>query len=202
MNDSIQQPKPEAIETEPALSDHEYDGIQEYDNPLPGWWKAIFWATVVFALGYVVFNDVSQWGRSVAEEYAAEEGAARAIQAKRALAEDVSEASLIKLMVDAATVAEAKLLYQQSCQVCHNQEGTGLIGPNLTDDYWIHGKGTLMDIHTVVKTGVIASGMPSWDRQLTPIELRKVVAYVGTLRGKHLQGKAPQGDKIADLARP
>jgi cytochrome c oxidase cbb3-type subunit 3 len=183
---------------EPALLDHEYDGIKEYDNPMPRWWTSTFWATVVFSLGYLLVYHVSGRVRSVQGEYAEQVRVASEIEAKRALADTVSESSLSKLMADATTIGEAKLIFETSCQACHGEEGRGLIGPNLTDDYWVHGKGMLMDIHGVVRSGVITKGMPAWDRQLTPIQLRKVVAYVGTLRGKHLAGKPPEGTKISN----
>ena len=81
----------------------------------------------------------------------------------------------------------------------HAEQGQGNIGPNLTDDHWLHGKGTLMDIYGTVHDGVPQKGMPAWSRQLTPAELTKVVAFVGTLRGKDLPGKAPEGAEV-DMA--
>ena len=71
-----------------------------------------------------------------------------------------------------------------------------MIGPNLTDNAWIHGAGKLTDIYGVVDGGVAAKGMPAWGRQLTPIELRKVVAFVGTLRGTNVPGKAAEGTPV------
>jgi cytochrome c oxidase cbb3-type subunit 3 len=90
-------------------------------------------------------------------------------------------------------MTDARALFTQRCSPCHGAEGQGLIGPNLTDEYWLHG-GKLMNIHRTVSEGVPAKGMPSWQMQLSPIELRKVVAFVGSeLRDKHLPGKPPEG---------
>jgi cytochrome c oxidase cbb3-type subunit 3 len=122
--------------------------------------------------------------------------AAREQEAKQSLAQPVSEDSLGKLMADPALMTDAKALFGMRCSPCHGDHAQGIIGPNLTDNYWIHGKGTLTDIYGVVDGGVAAKGMPAWGRMLTPIELRKVVAFVGTQRGKNLPGKAPEGDPL------
>ncbi|MGC4094852.1 MAG: cbb3-type cytochrome c oxidase N-terminal domain-containing protein [Polyangiaceae bacterium] len=181
---------------EPNVLGHEYDGIQEYDNPLPRWWVWTFWASTVFAVGYFFHYHVSHNGTSVAAEYDAEMQVAHALEAKRSLAERVSEGSLSKLAADAQSMSEAKALFGQRCSPCHAAEGQGLIGPNLTDSFWIHGKGAPMDVYDVVDQGVTAKGMPAWGKQLSAVELRKVVAFVTTLRGKNVAGKAAEGNRV------
>jgi cytochrome c oxidase cbb3-type subunit 3 len=121
---------------------------------------------------------------------------AREAQAKQSLAEPVSEESLGKLLANPALMTDAKALFGLRCTPCHGANAQGIIGPNLTDNSWIHGKGTLTDIYGVVEGGVASKGMPAWGRTLTPIELRKVVAYVGTLRGTNVPGKPPEGTPI------
>jgi cytochrome c oxidase cbb3-type subunit III len=177
--------------------DHEYDGIQEFDNPLPRWWVNIFWGSFVFALVYVGYYHLSGRGESVVEEYAGEISEAREVEAKRAMGDKLSEESLAQLASNAGLMQDARGIFEARCVQCHKARGEGGIGPNLTDGYWIHGKGTLMDIYAVVNDGVQAKGMPPWGRQLTPIELGKVVAYVGTLRNTNAPGKAPEGHKVA-----
>jgi cytochrome c oxidase cbb3-type subunit III len=178
------------------LLDHEYDGIREFDNPLPRWWVAIFWGTFLFAIGYFVHYHLTGNGKSIAMLYEEDMRAAREERAKAAAGEKPSEASLSKLMADRELMQDAMVLFHQRCQQCHGPEGAGQIGPNLTDDHWIHGKGTLMDIYDVVSQGVPAKGMPTWEMQLTPVQLREVVALVGTFRGKNLPGKAPEGERV------
>jgi cytochrome c oxidase cbb3-type subunit 3 len=185
-------PKPSA-----ALLDHAYDGIREYDNPLPKWWVMIFWASIVFSIGYAVHYHASPRGTSVAAAYEDEMRVAREERAKQSLAEAPSEAVLTKLMADSALMQDASVTFGQRCGPCHGPNGQGLIGPNLTDPQWIHGKGRLMDIYEVVSKGVPNKGMPAWDLQLKPIEVRKIVGFVGTLRGKNLPGKAPEGHEPA-----
>lgn len=178
------------------LMDHEYDGIREYDNPMPGWWKALFWATAIYSVGYVFWFHIAGHGAGVAEEFSADVARANAVAAARAIKDPVSESSLEKLMADAGMMQSAAALFDQKCKQCHAAEGQGNIGPNLTDRHWIHGRGTLMDIHLTVSDGVLDKGMPAWSKQLAPDELRQLVAYVGTLRGRNVPGKAPEGAEI------
>ena len=110
--------------------------------------------------------------------------------------ESVSEPALEKLMADAGMMQVAATLFDQKCKQCHAEQGQGNIGPNLTDDHWIHGRGTLMDIHSTVSQGVLLKGMPAWSKQLNPAELKQLVAYVGTLRGRNVPGKAPEGTQV------
>jgi cytochrome c oxidase cbb3-type subunit 3 len=181
---------------EPDLLDHEYDGIREYDNPMPGWWVAIFWASCAFAAAYVFHYHVSGRGISAAAEYAEDMAVANRAEAKRALGEKVSEDGLGKLLNDTALMTDAKVMFGQRCAPCHGNSGQGVIGPNLTDDHWIHG-GTLMDIHHTVAEGVPAKGMPPWKMQLNPMQVRELAAFVGSLRGKNLPGKPPEGIPLA-----
>jgi cytochrome c oxidase cbb3-type subunit III len=180
---------------EDALLDHAYDGIQEFDNPMPRWWVWSFWATFVFSLGYLFHYWVGN-GVSVADDYAGEMDVVNAARAKEAMAQQVSEATLLQVMSDSTSISAGSQVFSGKCVACHLDKGQGSIGPNLTDKHWIHGKGELMDIFNTVSEGVAAKGMPAWSRQLTPAELRQVVAYVGTLRGTNVPGKAPEGTEI------
>lgn len=177
--------------------EHEYDGIREYDNPLPRWWVWIFWGTFFFAIGYAFHFHWSGHGQGRLEVLADETRVATELAMKLAAKEKVTEESLAKLLANDASTTAGKAIFAARCQSCHAERGKGLIGPNLTDGYWLHGKGKLMDIYDTVSGGVLAKGMPAWSKQLTPIELRSVVSYVGTLRGLNLPGKEPQGEPIA-----
>jgi cytochrome c oxidase cbb3-type subunit 3 len=182
------------------LLDHEYDGIREYDNPLPGWWKKIFWGTFLFAIGYGFHYHLSGNGVSVQDAYDAEMAEVRADQARHALAENVNEDGLKTLMLDSRLMADAKGIFALRCTPCHGEHAQGVIGPNLTDGYWLHGQGTLLDIHHTVSEGVPAKGMPSWKMQLSPVQVRMVAAYVGSLRNTNAAGKAPEGVPAAPPA--
>lgn len=190
---SAQQEPAGASPHEAPVLDHEYDGIREYDNPLPRWWVWMWAGSFFFSVGYFFHYHVSHNGTSVADGYLQDMAEARELEAKQSLSEPVSEESLGKLMTDPALMSDAKALFGLRCTPCHGQQAQGLIGPNLTDNAWIHGAGKLQDIYAVVDSGVASKGMPAWGRQLSPIELRKLVAYVGTLRGSNVPGKAPEG---------
>lgn len=182
------------------LLDHEYDGIREYDNPLPRWWVWIFWGSFYFAVLYVLWFHVFPHGMSIEDAYAKDMAEFRERIAMQEMGSEITEDSLAKLAANDTVMADAAKIFQAKCVQCHDTKGQGKIGPNLTDSYWIHGKGTLMDIHTVVSNGVAAKGMPAWNRQLRPIELSKVVAYVGTLRNTNVPGKAPEGTPVTGAA--
>lgn len=175
------------------LLDHEYDGIKEYDNPLPRWWVWMFAGSFWFSVAYFFHYHVSGNGTSVAAAYEADVAEARELAAKSTLAQPVSEESLGKLMADPALMKDAQGAFSLRCGPCHGDKAQGLIGPNLTDNAWIHGRGSLSDIFNVIDQGVLAKGMPAWGKQLSPIEVRKLAAFVGTQRGKAVAGKAPEG---------
>jgi len=173
------------------LMDHAYDGIQEYDNPMPGWWTALFWITIVFSAGYWGYYHVAQPGHPVADEYAAEMAELQALQKKHALP-DLGDADLQKMVADPTITQAGAAKYKEVCASCHGDQGEGKIGPNLTDSAWLHG-GQLAAIYKTIGYGVPAKGMPAWGRTLKAADIANLAAFVGTLRGKNLPGKAPQG---------
>jgi cytochrome c oxidase cbb3-type subunit 3 len=177
------------------LLDHAYDGIQEYDNPLPRWWLALFWATIIFTPLYILYFHFGG-GMLAKERYDQEMIAFYDKQAEQLLAlGEISEGTLVDLMADASMMNGGKKIFQAKCATCHGMFGEGGIGPNLADDYWIHG-GQLMDVYATVRDGVTAKGMLAWERQLRPAELMAVSSYVGTLLGTDPPNpKAPQGDQ-------
>lgn len=194
-----EQPSNKPSETTDELLEHEYDGIREYDNPLPKWWVWMFWGSFWFSCFYFFHYHMGAKGVSVAEAYVNELKEAREAEARLAMGDEVSESGLAQMMANTEMMADTQALYKARCEQCHADKGQGQIGANLTDEHWIHGEGKLMDIYKVVAEGVPAKGMPAWERQLTPIEMRKIVAFIGTLRGKNLPGKAPEGNKV-DMA--
>lgn len=180
---------------------HNYDGIQEYDNPMPAWWKAIFLGTAIFAVGYTWYFH-GGGGKSVHEDYA-DEMAVQAEKEAAVAASAIKESELLALMGDSAAIGTGKAKYTQSCVVCHGEAGEGKIGPNLTDKYWIHGDGSLLAIYKVVAGGVPDKGMPTWSKSLKPDDLAKVVAFIGSIRNTNVaNGKAPQGNPIENAMAP
>ncbi len=182
------------IENQPErLMDHAYDGIQEYDNPLPRWWVWIFWATVVFAVIYYFDFTGAIRGPGRIKEY--EQSMADAAR-RWPTGARMGAAELVALSKDSRALALGKATFTANCSPCHRPDGGGLIGPNLTDDYWIHG-GTLPDIYKTINEGVLAKGMPNWGKMLKPDQVKAVAVYVASLRGSNPPNpKAPQGDKV------
>lgn len=178
------------------LLDHRYDGIQEFDNPLPGWWVAIYWLTILFVPVYIGFYHFGK-GTLPAEDYARDIAAAAQIRADSgAGTAAVDEAMLSSRLTDAALIAAGEKIYIASCAVCHSADGGGLIGPNLTDDYHIHG-GALTDIYRTIHDGVPEKGMVPWAKQLKPEQLVAITTFVAGLNGTTPAApKAPEGELL------
>lgn len=183
-----------AVEKETdILLDHNYDGIKELDNNLPPWWKYGFYFTIVWAFVYIGYYHVFG-GPSSEDEYnaAMEKGRAEVEAYLKTAAMNVDENTVT--MADAAGIKDGKSIYESNCATCHGKLGEGNAGPNLTDDYWLHG-GSIHDVFKTVKYGVVAKGMKSWQGELSPVDIRNVVSYVKTLRGTNPpNAKAPEGE--------
>ncbi|MBL8862932.1 MAG: c-type cytochrome [Planctomycetes bacterium] len=176
---------------------HEYDGIQEYDNRLPNWWLFTLYGSIVFSVGYWLFYHTFGIGHTQDEGLAREERIAAEAQLQREMGKEVTEESLL-LMTKVPTQLEAGAkLYQQKCAQCHGAQGGGEIGPNLTDDHWLHGNAPLQ-IYSTVMNGVVDKGMQAWKDQLGPVRVRQVVAHLMSIQGTNVAGKAPQGRPSAE----
>ena len=178
------------------LLDHSYDGIQEYDNPLPKWWVYIFYATILFSVLYWFNVPGIGIGKGRIAHYEHELEMARAQAAALAANSPVmhdTDETLLAATKDPAVMALGKEIFVGTCSACHRADGGGNIGPNLTDDYWIHGGRPTEILHTVT-TGVLEKGMPAWGQTMPPQKVRAAAVYVLTLRGTHpANPKAPQG---------
>lgn len=180
---------------EPKLLDHSYDGIQEYDNPLPGWWSAGFWATIIFAFAYVGLSPLL--GSTPDQKYRAALADYTSKRARREIADaaNVSEAILERGMHDPKVVDKGASIFAARCVACHTEDGHGLIGPNLTDLYQLHGS-TRMDIFTTIRGGVAGTPMLAWGEQMPPTDVVAVATFAASLRGKNVPGKPPQGQPV------
>lgn len=175
---------------------HEYDGILEYDNRLPNWWLYTLFGSIVFAALYFAYYHQLGIGKTPLGEYTAEVAAQKEREAaKSAEMQPVSQELLLELSRDNAVVETGKQTFGQMCAACHGPTGGGVIGPNLTDEYWIHGSAP-EKIYGVVRDGVLAKGMPAWGASLGEEKVRATVAYIVTLRNtKVAGGKAPEGEQ-------
>lgn len=180
-----------------ADTGHDYDGIRELDNHLPNWWLFTLFASIVFGFGYWIYYESLDATPKQADEYRAElaqtEAMKAAFIASRGAATDET---LVAYAKDAAKVEEGRATYMTSCAACHMAGGEGLIGPNLTDSYWIHG-GKPTEILKVVAQGVPSKGMPAWEENLGVAKTEAVVAYLLTIQNTNKPGKAPEGEQYA-----
>lgn len=190
-----------AEQSDDKLLDHSYDGIQEFDNPMPRWWVWVFWATIVFVPLYYFLPAPFGEGPGIVAQYEADVAKHQASQPAQA-APTVTDDELSQLASNAAAIADGKSVYETNCAACHRADGGGLIGPNLTDAMWIHG-GTPTQVHHTIAVGVLEKGMPPWERILKPEQLNNVTAYVLSLQGTNPPNpKAPEGPAAAPASTP
>lgn len=183
-----------------VMLDHNYDGIQELDNQLPPWWKYGFYLTIVFAFVYLFNFHVSGSGKLQIAEYNEEMQNAELAKKQRMEndANYITSASVVKL-TEASSLAAGKEIYMKSCLACHGEFGQGNVGPNLTDEFWIHGGG-IKNVFNTVTEGVPAKGMISWKSQLSPKAIQEVSSYILTLQGTNpASPKEPQGEKWVEV---
>lgn len=173
---------------------HDYDGIRELDNNLPPWWLYGFYCTVLFACVYLWQHHVSHTAPLSGEEYAiAMNKAAAEREAYLAKAANNVDENTVKTLTDAASLTAGKTIFETTCFACHGKQGEGGVGPNLTDDYWLHG-GSIQDIFKTIKYGWPEKGMKSWKDDYSPQQIAQISSYVKSLHGTHpANGKAPQG---------
>jgi cytochrome c oxidase cbb3-type subunit III len=171
---------------------HEYDDIEEADNALPTWWVVVFIVSTVFAAAYWLAVEQFHLVATPHEAHAA-------IQAERsARTGEVSEAELLTASQSATAIVAGKQAFTTNCVACHGAKAEGTIGPNLTDPNWLHG-GAPGQIFSTIRDGVPAKGMPSWGAILGQDAVKTLAAYVLTLRGTNVPGKAPQGDVYSGI---
>jgi cytochrome c oxidase cbb3-type subunit 3 len=190
--------RPLAEEKE-ILIEHDYDGIQELDNPIPSWFTYLFYVTIIFAAGYLLNYHVFHTGQLQYDEYKTEMSQAD-IAKKEYLSKAANQVdeNTVKLVHDPAVLAAGQAIFKQNCVACHGDHAQGVVGPNLTDDYWLHGN-KIDDLFKTVKYGVLSKGMPTWEKVLSPKQISDVVNYVKSLHGSNPPNpKAPQGEKAID----
>lgn len=169
------------------IEGHTYDGITEYDNDLPPWWIGLFYITIVFAVVYIGYYHVYKDGNTMEEEYQAEVALAEVMYADVDIEYEAPT-------TDEEALATAKQIFIEKCAACHKADGGGAVGPNLTDNAWIHGGG-INDVYKTIKHGVIEKGMIPWKNDYNNQQLYEIASYVLSLQGTNPPGaKAPQGE--------
>lgn len=174
---------------------HDYDGIRELDNHLPPWWTGLFYATIVFSIVYVLFFHVFNTLPLPQQEYESEVAIAKqeALKFQAANPAPLIDETNVEMTNDAIELADGKQVFLNNCASCHRRDGGGDIGPNLTDEYWLHG-GDIKSIFKTVRHGVTGTNMIAWEGFISPEKIKNVSSYVLTLQGsKPENAKKPEG---------
>lgn len=182
------------------LLDHEYDGIQELDNPMPPWWLYGFYFTIVLAVGYLLYYDVTGWGPSQIEEYEQEIAAAAERYGSGDTEEVVVDYSELVAFTDLQNLEAGRALYMSPanlCVTCHGANAQGLVGPDLTNEFWKHGC-DLESIMISIRSGFPSMGMPAYGSgvALSDEQLQQLSSYIISIRGSN-----PDGAKAPNMAR-
>jgi cytochrome c oxidase cbb3-type subunit 3 len=187
--------KPLAQEKD-IMMEHTFDGIAELDNPTPGWFMWLFYSTIAFAICYMAYFHVFHFGKMQEEEYAIEmKTAAAEKEAYLAKSADKVDENSVKQTSDNAVLNSGKAIFQSNCVACHGDHAQGVVGPNLTDEFWLHG-GKINNLFKTIKYGVPEKGMISWEKTLSPKQISDVANYILSLKGSMpASPKAPQGTK-------
>lgn len=190
-------------QTYDELLDHSYDGVQEYDNPTPGWWNWIFGLSAVFAVGYFIFFHLGLLGWTVQDAHRAEISADAVRQYGKIGDLTPDEPTILKYMQDPKWLAVGEGIFRANCVQCHGQNGEGQIGPNMTDDHYKNIK-KISDIGDVIANGAANGAMPAWRNRLGhKNDIVMAACYVASLRGKNLPGpRQPEGDIVPPWPKP
>ncbi|MCO5234336.1 MAG: c-type cytochrome [Chitinophagales bacterium] len=174
--------------------EHSYDGIKELDNATPPWFTIAFLGSIVIAFVYLWVYHVSKSAPMQIEEYNIEMAAAEAAHAEYLKIQPSIDENSVKLLTDAASIESGKKIFDANCVACHRNDGGGTIGPNLTDEFWLHG-GSVKDVFSTIKYGVLDKGMVPWKDDLSPNQIAQVVAYIHSLKGTNpANAKAAEGE--------
>lgn len=187
---------------EARLLDHDCDGIREYDNPMPFWWSALFWGSIVFSVPYFAFYHAGGIGTSLSEDYDTEVGEFYELQAAKLGNLKPDEATILALSTDKQKLLAGQNMFRTNCATCHAPDGGGKTGPNLTDDFYINVRKPA-DIFAVLRDGVEAKGMPRWGKRFSEPQLVLLASYVASLRGTSpASPREAQGDKVGAWSGP
>lgn len=178
---------------EPRLMAHDADGIRELDNNLPSWWVWLFYLCIVYAVGYMIYYHVLKLGDLQLAEYAKEHAAGEKIKTE-AISKFESGLAALTPSKDQAVIAQGLATYTTLCAPCHRPDGGGLVGPNLCDDYWIHGSNYVDNLKIIIN-GVPEKGMLTWRGVLKPSEIQAVASYIHTFRGTTPPNPKPREDQ-------
>jgi cytochrome c oxidase cbb3-type subunit 3 len=192
--------KPLAAEKELEL-DHDFDGIKELNNPIPFWFNLLFYTTIAVAFVYLLVFHVFEVGSLQGKEYETEMANAEiSRQEYIKKAGNLIDENSVVLLTDKNKIHEGAEIFTIKCVVCHGDKGEGKVGPNLTDEYWLHG-GDVKSIFKTIKYGVPSKGMVAWQNSMNGSQMQELASFILSLQGTNPPGgKDPQGDKVVSTS--
>jgi cytochrome c oxidase cbb3-type subunit 3 len=189
--------KPLSAEKDVEL-DHDFDGIKELNNPIPPWFNVLFYGTIITGFIYLLYFHVFEAGNLQAQEYKNEIAYAEKQKAEYVKkAGNLIDENSVTLLTDASKLKEGAQVFATKCAVCHGEKGEGKVGPNLTDEYWLHG-GSIQEVFKSIKYGWPAKGMVAWQNSMNGGQMQELASYILSLQGTNPAGaKEPQGEKVS-----
>lgn len=179
------------------IEGYEYDGITELDNPCPDWLMYIFYFTAFLAVFFLGYYFGSNSKNEILESYMKRLQNAQPTTVEQV--PEVSESELVALLQEPAELTSGEEIFKDKCALCHGEFGEGLIGPNLIDNYWIHGSGKISDIAISIRSGIPDKGMAAWEDRIPEEDILRIAAYIKSLKGIQVENaKEPQGKLIED----
>ncbi|MCX7878957.1 MAG: c-type cytochrome [Ignavibacteria bacterium] len=186
---------------EDIMFSHAFDtNIRELDNKIPPWFNMLFYGTIIWAAFYMLGYHVLGSGNVMLDEYAEEIRIANEKREELIRTGALINENTVTLLTDEGSLSAGKKIYDVNCVPCHGPDGGGIVGPNLTDDYWVHGGG-VKNVFRIIREGVPAKGMISWKTMLNPKQIQEVSSYVLSLKGKAPGGKGPEGQFWTDTIK-
>ena len=167
--------------------------------PAPHLFNYLFYGAAILAICYLLNYKVFHFGQSQYERSKTEIGQA-GVAKKLYLSEGTNKVdeNTVKLTNDPVVIASGQTIFKTNCVACHGDHAQGIVGPNLTDDYWLHG-GKITDVYKTIKNGVLTKGMPTWEKVLSAKQISDVANYVKSLHGTDpANPKAREGVKETD----
>ncbi len=183
------------------IAGHSYDGIQEYDNPTPGWWHVIFLLTILFGFFYAAVVHLSPMWLTREQRFVAAENKALEAQFAELQLIEMGEEKVLRIMGQPKWLEMGAGVFEANCVICHKADGSGLVGPNMTDDYYKN-LTEIAGFIDVIENGAADGAMPAHKTLLNENEIALVAGYAASLRGQNLPGKAPEGEQIPPFPAP
>jgi cytochrome c oxidase cbb3-type subunit 3 len=183
------------------LEGYEYDGITEYDNPCPVWLLYIFYFTALLAVFFLGYHFGGNSKNATIEAYAIKlkEAQTQTPVETSVQKPEVNESELLALLQDPDALAEGGEIFGDQCALCHGYSGEGMIGPNLIDNYWLHGKGKISDIAVSISSGIPDKGMAAWADRIPEQQILHIAAYIKSINGTVTENaKEPDGELVEE----